>query len=178
MIDNSQLTNAIKSLEIFSGKFNCGISWSSSNKKIGISKSIALTSLRDVLKVPNCSFINLQYGDVTGDLLAAENQLAVKIESVKDIDIFSDIDALLSIIKACDVVVTTSNVTAHLAGAVGKKTLLLLPFSKGRIWYWHNERVSTWYPSVNQFFQNEDLSWDLAVKEIAQELSNEIIRKN
>jgi hypothetical protein len=65
-----------------------------------------------------------------------------------------------------------------LAGAIGKRTFLLLPFSKGRIWYWHQERVSTWYPSILQYYQDEDLSWNAAIKEIAQKLGDEIVRKN
>ncbi len=178
LIDKAKLTLDLKNSEVFSGKLNCGVAWQSLNKKIGNSKSIRLTELREILQIPYCNYINLKYGDVTVDLMEAERSIGVKISSVKDIDVFSDIDGLLSIIKACDVVITTSNVTAHLAGAIGKKTFLLLPYSKGRFWYWHEEKVSTWYPCITQYYQSADFSWGAAVKEIAHKLGDEIARKN
>jgi len=57
---------------------------------------------------------------------------------------------LADVIEACDVVLTTSNSTAHLAGALAKDTIIVLPFGRGRIWYWINEKAgrSLWYPSV------------------------------
>jgi hypothetical protein len=46
------------------------------------------------------------------------------IYDVNDVDIYNDIDSLASIIQACDIVITCSNTTAHLAGALNKKTIL------------------------------------------------------
>jgi hypothetical protein len=178
LVDNFVLTNKVKNSEIFKNKFTCGISWKSSNKKLGIQKSIDLLSLSDILTVPSCEFVNLQYGDTTQEVRDVERVTDVKINKVNDIDVFSDIEGLLSIIQSCDIIITTSNITAHLAGAVGKKTLLLLPYSQGRIWYWHEELVSTWYPSIKQYFQDFDHGWEKAIKEIAAELRCEIDRKN
>ncbi len=177
LIDNNELTEKIKKSEMFYEKQSCGISWRSSNKKIGLSKSISLSDLKNVFEIPNAKFINLQYGDVAGELQEFGSLSGAKINSVIDVDVFSNIDGLLSIIKACDWVITTSNVTAHLAGAIGKKTFLLLPYSKGRIWYWHDERVSTWYPCINQYYQDQNLSWSSAIQEISKRLGDEIARK-
>ena len=56
--------------------------------------------------------------------------------------------------------VTISNITAHLAGSIGKKAIVLLPFSKGKIWYWHSgEGQSTWYPSLELTSQTEMNNW-------------------
>jgi tetratricopeptide (TPR) repeat protein len=178
LIDNLALTQKIKNSENFSSNFNCGLAWRSLNKKIGKSKSISLSDLKEVLDASGCTFFNLQYGEVRDDLEQLDELMGIKILEVEGIDIFSNIDGLLSIIKACDAVVTTSNITAHLAGAIGKKTFLLLPYSRGRNWYWHDETVSTWYPSIYQYYQAKDLSWDVAIKEIAQKLGDEIARKN
>ena len=55
-------------------------------------------------------------------------------------------------IDACDFIVTTSNVTAHIAGGLGKDVYLIVPASRGKIWYWHEgDTKSLWYPSINQF---------------------------
>jgi ADP-heptose:LPS heptosyltransferase len=57
---------------------------------------------------------------------------------------------VLALIDACDVVVTTSNATAHLAGAVGKETLLVHLSANQPFHYWvpKADGTSLWYPSV------------------------------
>jgi len=49
------------------------------------------------------------------------------------------------------VVVTTSNVTAHLAGCIGKRTLLVYLAANPPFHYWvpQPEGHSLWYPSVH-----------------------------
>ncbi len=172
--DDKSITDKIKETHPFKSKFTCGISWRSSNPKFGGHKSLKLAELNNIFASFECNYINLQYGDVEEDILENERITGVKIHTVNNIDLFNDIDGLLSVIMACDVVVTTSNVTAHLSGAIGKKTFLLLPYSRGRIWYWHDEKINTWYPSVEQFFQDSNLSWGSALDSIALELKKEI----
>jgi len=178
LLDDSSITGTLKVLDTFNNKFTCGIAWKSLNNEIGNEKSIHLSDFEAILKTADCRFVNLQYGDILEDIELAEKTHGVNITAVNGIDIFSDIDGLISIIKLCDVIVTTSNLTAHLAGAIGKKTFLLLPYSKGRIWYWHQENNSTWYPNIKQYYQDKNFSWKSAIKDIANELGGEIARKN
>ena len=138
----------------------CGLAWKSSNEKIGIAKSISLSSFEPILNLSGIQFVNLQYGDVSDDIQQIKSKLSVDIHQVPGIDLFHDVDSLLALIDACDVVVTTSNVTAHLAGAIGKRSAVLVPYSNGRIWYWHdNDQDSFWYPSLRLFYQDNPLSW-------------------
>ena len=45
--------------------------------------------------------------------------------------------------------VTVSNATAHLAGALGKETYLLVPSGRGRMWCWFRDRDdSPFYPRM------------------------------
>ena len=178
LIDDPALSEKVKNSNFFQNKFTCGISWKSSNVKIGNQKSINFTDLKTILQIQNCEFINLQYGDISDEMKIAERITDITLNVVEDINVFEDIDGLLSIINSCDIVITTSNITAHMAGASGKKTLLLLPYSQGRNWYWHQEEISTWYPSIKQFFQNPDLTWNTAINKIIKELRGEIERKN
>ena len=74
----------------------------------------------------------------TDDIFFEKNEIykkiGVKIDSIKGIDIFNDMLGLASIISACDLVITCSNVNAHLAGALNKKTFLfLLSFPMGSL---------------------------------------------
>jgi len=88
-----------------------------------------------------------------------------------EIDNFNNIDGLDSLIDACDYVVTTSNVTAHIAGALGKKTYLLIPCSEGKIWYWgESENISLWYPSVEIYRNFNSNSWEKPIADLSERL--------
>lgn len=159
-----------------SKKIICGISWLSKNNKVGNSKSLKLKQLLPILKMQNLLFVDLQYGDnqiEKSDLLEENNINLIKFD---DVDSFNDIDGLTSIINACDIVITSSNVTAHIAGSIGKKTYLLVPRSRGRIWYWHNNlKQSLWYPSVEIFAQNEINDWHSPINEIKEKIIKEVL---
>jgi ADP-heptose:LPS heptosyltransferase len=64
------------------------------------------------------------------------------------------------LIDACDFIITVSNTNAHIAGALGKKSFLLLPKGKGRLWYWSSfKNKSIWYPSIEIIEQNFPGEW-------------------
>ena len=120
-------------------------------------------------------FINLQYGDTAKEVTDLMEKHGQSIYSVPEVDIFNDIDGVLSIISACDLIITTSNSTAHLAGALGKETLLLVPYSVGKFWYWHDiDGFSLWYPSVRVFQQKTQGDWETPIHEMKSYLE----RKN
>jgi hypothetical protein len=137
---------------------------------MGGDKSVLLSDLNEIFQIDGYEFINLQYGDTQQEIKDFENNYGSKLTNIDGIDLFENIDGLLSIIQTCDLIVTTSNVTAHLAGALGKTTFLLAPYSTGRLWYWHEETISSWYPSISLFSQSKDFKWDGAIKNIAAKL--------
>lgn len=174
LVANDQIVQALQNNSCSKKQFKCGVAWKSSNNKIGKDKSILLSDLNDIFQVDSCIFVNLQYGDTREEIEDLENNCGAKLTTYDDIDLFNSIDGLLSIIHTCDFIVTTSNLTAHLAGALGKTTFLLVPYSAGRIWYWHDEMISSWYPSISLFSQDQNFKWNDAIKRIAFRLSNEI----
>jgi tetratricopeptide (TPR) repeat protein len=150
----------------------CGISWRSANKQFGYEKSIALNELLPVLSRPDTIFLNLQYGEVEEEIENFSARHNINIINISEIDNFNDIDGLTSLISICDFVVTSSNVTAHIAGALNKLTYLLVPYGYGRIWYWgENRDRSLWYPSINICRCNKSESWDHAIKLLSLKLS-------
>jgi tetratricopeptide (TPR) repeat protein len=160
LVDDPIKTQRIKSSPPFSNQKTCGISWSSANQKVGKDKSVSLEDLLPILSTNDIQFVNLQYGDTTEEVANLQEKHQQSLYSVPEIDIFNDIDGVLSIISACDLIITTSNSTAHLAGALGKETLLLTPYSVGKFWYWHDiNGVSLWYPSVRVFPQIAQGEW-------------------
>jgi tetratricopeptide (TPR) repeat protein len=81
---------------------------------------------------------------------------------------FTDTAALCELM---DIVISVDTSVAHLAGAIGKTTWVLLSYSPD--WRWLlNRNVSSWYESVRLYRQLEDRSWDSVIKKIAHDLSS------
>ena len=159
-INHSKCSDIKNKNPFLSGKFVCGISWKSNNKDIGIAKSLNLIDLSPLFSIENVEFVSLQYGSTADEIAFVEKNIGVKIHTIDELDIFNDIDGLASLISLCDLVVTTSSITAHLTGAVGKKGLVLMPYSKGKIWYWHSGvGKSLWYPSLELVSQTNMNDW-------------------
>src|SRR3546814_1484684 len=69
-----------------------------------------------------------------------------------EIDARNDLDGLAAQITALDLTVTVSNVTAHLAGALGRPVWVLAPAGKSRFFYLMTQGEGTpWYPSMRIF---------------------------
>lgn len=163
--------------QISKEKIKIGLSWKSKNDTVGKHKSLELSKLyKSLLNIDNIELINLQYGDTKDEIEQINQHNILKIKDV-GIDLYNDLERLFALIDLCDIIITTSNITAHISGALGKKTLLLLPKRNGRIWYWYSHRsMPTWYKSIKIINQEEDLDWDSALRSIKSEL--ELLIKN
>lgn len=146
----------------------CGVSWSSKRKGLGKNKSISLEQMLVPLASDRLHFVNLQYGDTAAERQALQEKHGIDVQNVDSIDNFNDLDGLAALIEACDVILTTSNTTAHLAGALGKETLLLLPVGRSKHWYWQasQDGKSLWYPSIRLFSQEQPDAWQLPLANI------------
>ena len=160
-------TNNLKKYLKKKEHFICGLSWISKNQDIGASKSLSLDILKPILSLQNIKFIDLQYNDtkVEREQFFLENNIS--INKIEEIDSFNDIEGITSLIDACDFIITVSNTNAHIAGALGKKTLLLLPKGKGRLWYWSsNKNNSLWYSSIEVIEQDFPGEWVSVINEV------------
>jgi hypothetical protein len=69
------------------------------------------------------------------------------------------------------VVVTVSNTTAHLAGALGRPLMVMLPEAFGLVWYWHTGRAdSPWYPQARLFRQTAPGQWSSVIQDVTKQL--------
>jgi tetratricopeptide (TPR) repeat protein len=156
-----------------SGKINCGLSWKSGRAKFGAAKSIPLDQLDQLFSIKNINFVNLQYGDVRDEISFIASKLGAGLQVVKEIDLYDNIDDALSLLNACNLIITTSNTTAHLAGAIGKETLLILPCGNSRFWYWQDiHGTSLWYPSIKVFKQDRLGDWEKPIQLVKEYLEN------
>jgi len=146
----------------------CGITWRSNHAQMGQAKSLRLHDLLPLFKIEGIRFVNLQYGDTSNDLLEFKSNYGVEIINCLTVDNFYDIDGHAALIDACDVIITVSNSTAHIAGGLGKPTHVMLPKVNGTLWYWANRRdtQSMWYPTVQVHEQTRNGDWDTVVSTI------------
>jgi Tfp pilus assembly protein PilF/ADP-heptose:LPS heptosyltransferase len=145
----------------------CGISWCSKNADIGTEKSLSLETLVPVLTEEGVDFVDLQYGDTAEERYRLNQNHGVQVQHLDDVDNTNDLDSLAALISACDIVITISNVTAHIAAAIGKPTLVMLPNSPSLFWYWHRERSdSPWYPTAILIRQQFPNNWSEVLKSV------------
>jgi predicted O-linked N-acetylglucosamine transferase (SPINDLY family) len=149
-----------------------GISWSSDPQRShGRDKSVPLRLFRQLAEVEGVQLVDLQYGDTEAERRAFAALAGRELLSLP-FDKREDLESLAALIQACDLVVTVSNVTAHLAGALGVPGFVLLPAAKGLFWYWHRERSdSPWYPSLTLVRQQRPGEWEEAVKRVSDQVA-------
>ena len=74
-------------------------------------------------------------------------------------------------LQSLDVLITIDSSIAHMAGALGVKTFLLLPCTAE--WRWFNDTETTsWYNSIRIFKQKSPAIWDDVIERVKVELIN------
>jgi tetratricopeptide (TPR) repeat protein len=144
------------------GRRLAGLAWYTNNQKTGPSRSIELSLFAPLFARPNIRWVSLQYGDHDN----LENQAAAANAPIfidRTVDQFSNMDVFAAQIAAMDMVVTIDNSTAHLAGALGIPTSLLLPFAPDWRWLLARE-VTPWYPTMRLFRQPERGDWQSVIQ--------------
>ena len=109
-------------------------------------------------------FVSLQMGDGYEKPLLALTDLTMLIND------FSDTAAL---IDQLDLVITIDTAVAHLAGALGKKCWLLLPFAPD--WRWGLLREdSPWYPGMRLYRQKQPKAWEDLLERLVRALAERL----
>lgn len=144
-----------------------GISWWSGGTYQAHFKSTPLDSWKPILGNEDVTFVNLQYGDWRKELSLLESEDGLKVIQDENIDPLGDLDLFAAQVAAMDLVITISNATAHLAGALGVPVWNMTPTGPGRLWYWFLEgSTCPWYDSMRLFRHTYDEGWDANLQEI------------
>ena len=103
--------------------------------------------------------------------LRSTDQPALQASSVRffgaQLEDFSDTAALCDLV---DLVITVDTSVAHLAGALGKPTWILLPYTPDWRWMLHRDD-SPWYASVRLYRQTQERTWPPVLDRIRSDLS-------
>ena len=133
-------------------------------------------SLEDMMPIfgrRDVVYVSLQYGDVSAEIAQFKAKTGIEIVEFESVDNFNDLDGHAALIDACDYVVSVSNTTAHIAGALGKRGYIALPYARGMFFYWvprDENSQSYWYPSLRLFDQGRDGDWTTVTRAIAESI--------
>jgi tetratricopeptide (TPR) repeat protein len=146
------------------GRRRIGLVWSGSqthandaNRSLALVKLLPLSQQGDV-------WVSLQKEVRDRDRAALEASGILDVSA--ELGDFADTAALIS---ALDLVISVDTSVAHLAGALGKPTWVMLPFAPDFRWLL-DRADSPWYPKMRLFRQSRAGDWDGVVARIGEAL--------
>jgi hypothetical protein len=148
------------------GQPRAGFVWSgSSTHKNDANRSIALARLAPLFENPPlpCFSLQTELRKADRDMLRGLPNLVHLGDDIRD---FNDTAAIIALL---DVVVAVDTAVAHLAGALGKPVVILLPFAAD--FRWMRDRDDTpWYPTAKLMRQPAFGDWDSVIIRLRDEL--------
>jgi len=147
-----------------------GVAWRGGLASTGQAiRSLELADLVPLLDCPGVCWVSLQH-DANGDEIAdLERRSSIAVHRLPGVD--GDLDAAAAVISALDVVVTVCSSVAHLAGALGKRALVLTPHVPA--WrYGYAGDVMPWYPAVHLLRQPAPGDWQPVLAEARRRLAD------
>ena len=127
--------------------------------------AIDLRLLQPLWEVDGVSWFSLQVGERSGDISSLGG---VKIADLSPW--LADFAETAAAVCRLDLVISVDTSVAHLAGALGRPTWLLLRYPPE--WRWLLEREdSPWYPTARLFRQRKEGDWPCVAREVAAALA-------
>ena len=130
-------------------------------------RSIAFAALAPLLTTPGISFISVQH-----ELRPADAAELARQAGVLDLGAeLADLADTAAVLTLADLTICVDTAVAHLAGALGRPTCLLLPYQPD--WRWTFDRdASPWYPAVQLFRQTAPGDWGGVVRRVGEALAS------
>jgi len=137
-------------------RLNVGISWRGGTAKTRRElRSTCIADWASLLDTPDVCFWALQGGNRDDGARVADGK-RLRFDDIERLE--TDLDELAAAVSVLDLVITVGNTVGHVAGALGRPSWLLLPFSAE----WRHLREGTqsmWYPSAQLFRQPAPGDW-------------------
>lgn len=132
-------------------------------------RSFALSTLEPLLAIPGVEWISLQKGPGSEQASQAPFADAWHPQQAR-IDASWDFEDAAAILSCCDGLVSSDSGLAHLAGALGCRVWLLLPWLAE--WRWGLESSSTWWYANHALLrQQHEGDWSYPVEHLITELN-------
>ncbi len=139
-----------------------GLAWAASS--FNRARTIPVELLLPLFETPGALFFSVQAGPEHAQLQPWAYQVkSLAEESTCILQVAREMNRL-------DLIITVDTMTAHLAGALGRRTWTLLPFACD--WRWMLKRGDTpWYPTMRLFRQTTPDNWKPVIEEVQKELT-------
>ena len=121
---------------------------------------------KDIMDLDNVQYYSFQTNDIF--------DMCEKYPQIKDLSpMFDSFDETASMIKNLDILITVDTAIAHLAGALGVKTYLLLCHAPDWRWFDNTEKTE-WYPSVTIIKQQDRRTWEDVSKKLTKYIKADV----
>ena len=144
--------------------FKLGIVWQSGSPE-GFGSIAHISSFFEFTKIPNIKTYSIQKGSGSKQL----DNIPKDIEIVNLGKTFNDFSDTAAALQCLDLLITCDTSVAHLAGAMGINTRMVLSCMPNWRWFSKGEKCS-WYDSIKIFRQNKEGEWDGVIEELYREL--------
>jgi tetratricopeptide (TPR) repeat protein len=165
-VDNETKSRWCSILGGTSPSFRVGLTWSGARYlKALLNRACPLESLLPIFDTHGVEFHSLQTS-----LASTEAATLGALRNVQDLSRhLNDFADTAAAIQHLDLIISVDTAVAHLAGALGVKTWVLLPFNAD--WRWMISRDdSPWYPTMRLFRQQTPGAWNDVVARVRHEL--------
>ncbi len=154
-------------LDLDAKKPNIGIVWGASNTGESYdNKVFSLKYFMPLIKSDKLKIFSLQVGDDSKEI----KELNLTDDELINLEYrLSDFKKTALAIEQLDLIITSDTSVAHLAGALGKPTWVIL--QKQADWRWGRRVDKTpWYPTARLFRQNKQGNWSEVFEEVIKAL--------
>ena len=144
-----------------------GIAWKSS--VISHYRSLHYPPISEwspILKIPDVTFINLQYKDFEDDLAKVKEELGVTVHNFDDLDQFNNVDDTTALCSALDMAVTTKVTPMIFSSAVGTPTKI----ANLQQSIWNTILNNPVGPLVDMYNKNTWETWDNVFRLIKEDI--------
>jgi tetratricopeptide (TPR) repeat protein len=143
-----------------------GLVWSSNpGHPLARFRTTTLSAFAPLAQIPGLTFYSLQKGEPAKQSTTPPSGMTV-VDRTEELTDFAETAALLANL---DLVVTVDTAVAHLAGAMSKRTLTIVPFLSDFRWFLARDD-SPWYPTMRLFRLRSMFGWDEAISRVAEAL--------
>jgi hypothetical protein len=141
-------------------KYKIGVVWAGNPEHLDDrNRSIPFKLFSELFDNSKVFWVSLQVGKKVSDLTPTAQYL---FDCSKELIDFAE---TAGVIANLDLVIAVDTAVAHLAGAMGKKTWLLLPCKPD--WRWGLEgEASDWYPTMRLFRQRKLGDWQAVLEKV------------
>ena len=148
-----------------------GFSWGSSNR---VKPAPEFREWSGILGGMDATFVSLQYGEVGRALKKLRKWSSGRLIHDETIDQMKDMDTFAAQLASLDAVISTSNTIAHLAGAMGIPSIVVLNDNFTQVWPFTGKTIG-WYPET-VLVRKEGRPWPIVLEDAHAELRQLLAR--